>query len=67
MYTWPMSLITLFCMGVLAAPPYLGEPPVPYRGELKKRAVDHASAIEYEGNPSNHAHDGFLQQRHLRI
>jgi len=54
MYVKVFLWISLFIIGTcIAAPPYLGEPPLPYRGELRKRAVDDISATEND----NGAHD----------
>lgn len=51
MYVKVFLWISLFIIGTcIAAPPYLGEPPVPYRGELKKRAVDGISAAAENDN-----------------
>jgi hypothetical protein len=47
MYVKVFLWISLFIIGTcIAAPPYLGEPPLPYHGELRKRAVDDITAAE---------------------
>ncbi|KAI8582494.1 hypothetical protein K450DRAFT_227433 [Umbelopsis ramanniana AG] len=64
LFFWIALLIIGSC---LAAPPYLGEPPIPYRGELKKRTDDSVSATENDNSARNAVHEEYPRRLFLGV